>query len=193
MAYRDDLEALRTRCAQLQSDLAEVRRQTQTLGDLKQREAELSQLLRDAQARLEQQQRHWSLPVLEDLRIASPCAADWDAMKGDDRVRFCGECQKNVYNLSAMSREEAQQLVAGREGPMCVRLAKRVDGTVVTDDCPVGVRRRRRRRLLMVGVGGGILAAGGLLAGSLLRSVRCVGRTMGEVAPPAELIQGGLQ
>lgn len=33
---------------------------------------------------------------LHELRVASPCRADWDKMQGDDRMRFCGTCAKNV-------------------------------------------------------------------------------------------------
>lgn len=77
---------------------------------------------------------------LEDLRIARPCPARWDEMQGDDRVRFCGSCQKNVYNLSALSRAEAMRLVAEQEGKMCALLYRRPDGTVLTADCPVGRR-----------------------------------------------------
>lgn len=83
--------------------------------------------------------------VLEDLRIATPCNADWDDMAGDDRVRFCGRCEKNVYNLSAMSRSDAEALVREREGRLCIRLYQRTDGTVITNDCPVGVRREKLR------------------------------------------------
>jgi hypothetical protein len=84
------------------------------------------------------------LPLaLEDLRIATPCRADWDEMSGDDRVRFCGRCEKNVYNVSALSRAEAEALVREREGRVCLRLYRRSDGTVITSDCPVGVRRQR--------------------------------------------------
>jgi hypothetical protein len=84
------------------------------------------------------------LPLaLEDLRIATPCRADWDEMSGDDRVRFCGRCEKNVYNVSALSRAETEELVREREGRVCLRLYRRSDGTVITSDCPVGVRRQR--------------------------------------------------
>jgi hypothetical protein len=83
--------------------------------------------------------------VLESIRIAQPCSADWDDMSGDDRVRFCGKCEKNVYNLSAMSREEGEALVRDKEARLCVRLYQRADGTVITNDCPVGVRRARLR------------------------------------------------
>jgi hypothetical protein len=82
---------------------------------------------------------------LEHLRVATPCKADWDDMMGDDRVRFCGQCQKNVYNLSNMSRKEAERLVINREGGMCVRFYRRADGTVITANCPVGLRNIKRR------------------------------------------------
>ena len=81
--------------------------------------------------------------TLEQIRIAEPCNASWDRMKGDERVRFCGECRKNVYNLSAMSRTEAELLVHEMEGRLCVRFYQRRDGTVLTDNCPVGVRKAK--------------------------------------------------
>jgi hypothetical protein len=62
-------------------------------------------------------------------------------MDGDARVRFCRECNRNVYNLSAMTEREAQRVVAEREGRLCVRFYQRSDGTVLTSDCPVGAKR----------------------------------------------------
>ncbi len=82
---------------------------------------------------------------LADIRIASPCQVSWDAMKGDERVRFCGQCSRHVYNLSAMSADEAADLVEHHEGRLCVRFYRRADGTVLTQDCPVGLRWVRRR------------------------------------------------
>jgi hypothetical protein len=84
--------------------------------------------------------------VLEAIRVASPCNAGWDNMVGDDRVRFCGKCEKNVYNLSALTRSEAEALVREKEGLMCVHLYRRADGTVLTADCPDGVERKRLRQ-----------------------------------------------
>ena len=80
---------------------------------------------------------------LEAITIASPCQASWDAMQGDAKVRFCSLCQLNVYNLSGMTRAEADGLIQRTEGKICVRLYKRTDGTVITEDCPVGVRALR--------------------------------------------------
>ena len=37
-----------------------------------------------------------------ELRVASPCSADWDRMQGNERVRYCPQCKLNVYNFAAM-------------------------------------------------------------------------------------------
>ena len=66
-------------------------------------------------------------------------------MNGDDRVRFCHHCHLNVYNISALSRSETESLIASTEGRLCARLFRRADGTVLTKDCPVGLRALRRR------------------------------------------------
>ena len=97
--------------------------------------------------------------VLEDIRIATPCSADWDDMTGDARVRFCGKCEKNVYNLSAMTRQEGEALVRQKEGRLCVRLYQRQDGTVITSDCPVGVRRQRLRARVWASISGAAASA----------------------------------
>lgn len=92
---------------------------------------------------------------LDDMQIASPCTASWDEMAGDDQVRYCGECRMNVYNLSGMSRQEAEELVKSHEGRLCVRFYRRKDGTILTRDCPKGVTvlyRRRVRGLFKQGI-----------------------------------------
>src|SRR5262249_35024394 len=87
------------------------------------------------------------LQVLNEIRIASPCSANWNAMKGDEQVRFCADCGKNVYNLSAITADEGANLLEKTEGRACVRLYRRRDGTVLTSDCPVGVSEARTRRM----------------------------------------------
>lgn len=82
---------------------------------------------------------------LNNLKIASPCPANWDAMAGNNRVRYCGECKLNVYNLSGMTRKEAETLLNNSEGRLCVRYYQRADGTVLTQDCPVGWRALKMR------------------------------------------------
>ena len=82
---------------------------------------------------------------LNNLKVASPCSANWDEMIGNERQRHCGDCQLNVYNLSGMTRPEAENFLINAEGRVCVRFFKRADGTVLTKDCPVGWQAIKRR------------------------------------------------
>ncbi|HKP48055.1 MAG TPA: carboxypeptidase-like regulatory domain-containing protein [Pyrinomonadaceae bacterium] len=82
---------------------------------------------------------------LDKIRVASPCPISWDDMTGDNRTRFCSHCQLNVYNFSELTRAEAEQLVSASNGRLCGRLYRRHDGTILTKDCPVGLRRLRQR------------------------------------------------
>jgi hypothetical protein len=82
---------------------------------------------------------------LDNVRIAAPCKADWEQMLGTERARFCGQCNLNVYNLSSMTRSEAEHLIANNEGRLCVRFYRRADGSILTKNCPVGLRAIQRR------------------------------------------------
>ncbi len=82
---------------------------------------------------------------LKNISVASPCSQDWNAMIGDDRKRYCGECKLNVFNLSGMSRAEAENLILNTEGRLCVRFYRRADGSILTKDCPVGWAAIKRR------------------------------------------------
>jgi hypothetical protein len=66
-------------------------------------------------------------------------------MIGNKRQRHCGDCQLNVYNLSGMTRLEAENLLINSEGRLCVRFYRRADGSVLTKDCPVGWQGVKRR------------------------------------------------
>ena len=93
------------------------------------------------------------LPLLESLAIAAPCPTSWDQMEGDDRVRFCSHCQQAVYDVSALTLGRGQCPDHQDDRPAVPGLFRRADGTVMTRDCPVGVRRAARRRLAAV-IGG---------------------------------------
>ena len=82
---------------------------------------------------------------LDNLKIASPCSADWNKMDGDERKRFCLDCKLNVYNLSGMTRYDAENLLRLSEGRLCVRYLQRADGTILTEDCPVGWAKVKQR------------------------------------------------
>ena len=87
------------------------------------------------------------------IQVASPCHARWEDMRGDERARFCGHCQKNVYNLSALTKKEAAALIQAKEGRLCIRFYQRADGTLLTADCPIGLGHawKRVRKLLATG------------------------------------------
>ena len=99
---------------------------------------------------------------LDDIDIASPCSANWNKMQGSDRCRFCSQCKLQVFDLSSLTRNEAVALVKERSGRgehLCVRFRRRADGTVLTQDCPVGLRQRVRRAAARI-----VAACGALLA-----------------------------
>jgi hypothetical protein len=188
MSYRDVSESLRSYRARVAGDLELAREAAKEATERADKVRILEKELAETDALLAKVSGPRTLPLLENVGIAAPCSADWDQMVGDDRVRFCRSCEKNVYNLSALPRDEAEALLAARDGKMCVRLYKRADGTVLTSDCPVGVKRRRRRRAVAGVLGGGLLAAGAALAsasstrmGSALPDVTVTG---GAVAMP---------
>jgi hypothetical protein len=82
---------------------------------------------------------------LERVRVAAPCKADWGKMAGDERVRYCDSCRLHVYNLSGMTRREAEALITNSEGRLCVRYYRRADGTILMRNCPVGLSALKRR------------------------------------------------
>ncbi|MGB8509868.1 MAG: carboxypeptidase-like regulatory domain-containing protein [Pyrinomonadaceae bacterium] len=72
------------------------------------------------------------LKKIESISVASPCASDWDDMAGDDQVRFCGRCDKTVFNLSAMTRREAEETIARTQGHLCARFVRLPGGMILT-------------------------------------------------------------
>ncbi|UQA60968.1 hypothetical protein [Polyangium aurulentum] len=161
MAHRDDDAALQDKQVQLEQDLARIGDQKRELERASVEEERVAAELEEVRRKLEERRKKF--PLLSNLHVASPCNMDWNGMVGDDRVRFCGSCQKNVYNVSALKAEEAEALLSSKEGKPCVRMFKRADGTVLTSDCPVGARRVRLRRV----AAGAVVGAGLALTASM--------------------------
>lgn len=97
-----------------------------------------------------QLQQETDSALVQQLSVAAPCHVDWDSMTGDEKKRFCGDCKLNVYNVSTMSTQEAADFIRKSEGRVCMRLYRRKDGTIITDNCPVGLRKLRDRVRLKV-------------------------------------------
>ena len=152
MSYRDDLDALTARHDALDVEVADKTRE---------RDRVATQLA-DAKERAR-------LPILPNLRVATPCRADWGAMVGDDRVRHCASCDKDVFNLSSMTRDEAEALILAKAGNLCARYYQRQDGTILLADCAVGIAQKRKRRVIAAGAAM-LLAGGGAAAWLAKRS-----------------------
>jgi hypothetical protein len=119
--------------------------------------------------------------TLEILHVPNPCTQDWATMGGNDQVRFCSVCEKNVYNLSAMTRHAAESLVAQFEGPMCARFYKRDDGTVVTADCSAIRKSARRAQRSMAALLAGVVT---FLTGITIMQPGCTHVVAGGLQPP---------
>lgn len=55
------------------------------------------------------------------MRVSRPCTEDWDKMTGNDRVRFCSHCAKDVNNISEMTPKQAVRLARASGGNICIR------------------------------------------------------------------------
>ncbi len=84
---------------------------------------------------------------LDSIKSPLPCSKDWNEMNGDELVRFCQSCEKDVYNLSAMPRREARKLVARNAGKICVRYVRLPNGKVQTADTKLYKITRNASRL----------------------------------------------
>jgi hypothetical protein len=138
--------------------------------------------------------RRMRLEQLSQVRIATPCTADWDAMYGDEKVRYCAQCRLNVYNLSAMDVEEAAEKLAENGDSVCLRLYRRADGKLLTKDCPVGVESRRaaRRRVLLNTAG--VLASAVVTAPIFFAPMGAVARPAAQLATArSAAMQGDLE
>ena len=122
-----------------------------------------------------------------NIQIAKPCGEAWSGMAGDDRVRHCGVCRKNVYNVARMTETEIAAMITETEGRFCARVYRRADGRILTADCPQGVRRRRTLRVRAAfGLVTALLSAGcmGSTGTPSARETTPAGAGKGEAAPP---------
>lgn len=178
MAYRDDEHALQAKKEQLESDRARIEEHKRAFANLADEEARIHRELAEVETRLAK--RNKSLPLLGEIRVASPCNADWNSMTGDAQTRFCAQCAKNVYNLSAMTTQQAEALLREKEGKLCVRYYQRKDGTVLTADCSVGLRKKRVKTVAFVAAFGAA-AGGAYLAQPMQGEIEAVDTRMGKL------------
>jgi hypothetical protein len=107
-----------------------------------------------------------------ELTIRTPCPKRWEELSGDGRRRFCSECSLHVHNAAAMTRREAEALVAGAEGRVCMRIECDPSGAPV-------FREPRAARL----------ARWAMSAGAALLAACHGGQAPAPTAPPAQPVE----
>jgi hypothetical protein len=128
---------------------------------------------------------------LRGYTIPAPCPMDWAQMRGDERSRFCGASGRHVYDLTVLSSDDAAALICARNGPTCVRLYWRIDGTLMLSASQNAAQLRGGLfrftiRSVMVVIAGvaGLLGIGRLFGDFALQSRRTTGRIM-QISAPA--------
>ncbi len=79
---------------------------------------------------------------IECKKTALPCGWTWDATYAVEKYRYCGQCQRAVYNLAGLDMPEAEALILKAENAAKFTLFKRTDGLFMTSDCPVAIKKR---------------------------------------------------
>jgi hypothetical protein len=57
---------------------------------------------------------------IDSVRVKEPCSEEWNEMTGNDKVRFCSHCSKNVNNISEMTPRKAAKLAMRSNGNLCI-------------------------------------------------------------------------
>ena len=88
------------------------------------------------------------------MKLKYTCHISWSDLEGASNTRrHCTACSRDVFNISAMTRQQAQQVIdEHQERGLCVRFVKR-DGQIVHKGDPLEQLRSQRtgvRRLLAV-------------------------------------------
>jgi len=114
-----------------------------------------------------------------EIEIQTPCPKSWDSLVGDERRRFCSECNLHVHNSAALTRAEATELVREAEERLCMRVVRDTNGAPVylaadgagqPGACEGPIRPQSRLTGWILAAGAGLLSA-------------CVGETPAVVQP----------
>lgn len=90
---------------------------------------------------------------IEDIVIAAPCDRKWGEMRGNNKVRRCSACRLDVHNTTEMTESEIQNLFAGQNNRICLKIYRTTDGKILTKNCAQAKRifelARRKIRLAL--------------------------------------------
>lgn len=61
---------------------------------------------------------------MKSIKLANPCSENWEQMQPVAQGRFCGHCQTQVHDMTALSTREVIQLFQKNGGELCGRLTE---------------------------------------------------------------------
>ncbi len=101
-------------------------------------------------------------PEQSPIQIKTACPKNWAELVGDDKKRFCSECNLHVHNAARLTQVEASTLVAKANSRVCMRIEYDASGAPVFRDShpAVGIKPRSASRFARWALS----AAAGLLA-----------------------------
>lgn len=54
------------------------------------------------------------------VRLEKPCPVSWTSMSPAEGGRHCASCDKVVRDVSALTKNEAEELIRGNDGSLCI-------------------------------------------------------------------------
>lgn len=113
---------------------------------------------------------------MKDLRVSfpEPCSEKWGDMAPRGCNRFCGQCERTIFDLSALDIEQVELMLAD-EGRVCVRARIDREGVVKLKQRP---KANARRMILAVGASVGMLMTGTYATGKEKQSRGAISGTI---------------
>lgn len=72
--------------------------------------------------------------ILDRVYLQTPRSTERSLLEGGEQVRSCCECDKQVYNLSSMTRRQAEDLITRADGRLCAKFDRDENGKIITAD-----------------------------------------------------------
>ncbi len=121
------------------------------------------------------------------LKVLHPCTRSWDSLQGDNRRRYCDDCNLHVWNASELTENQARDLLAA-PGRVCMGGMAKADGLLLTKErlCEEAKQHLRRRPLLRIAAALGLISIPTALAACAQRPAGDVSRLSGKVAVPSQ-------
>jgi hypothetical protein len=82
---------------------------------------------------------------------ALACDWTWDETYSNERYRYCGVCQRPVYNFAGIEMPEAEAIILKAENLTKFTLYQRPDGKFMTGNCSRALKKRNDMILMSVG------------------------------------------